>query len=63
MDGALRQSLKSDRPHCRWLRARYGHSEAGALWEAKLDDIMKNLGWSSIPGNGVFMHMPNLKLL
>ena len=25
---------------------------ARALWEARLDDIMKNFGWSSIPGNG-----------
>ena len=25
--------------------------------EARLDDIMKNLGWSSIPGNcGVYIH-------
>ena len=39
------------------LRALYGHPEAGALWEARLGDIMKNLGWSSIPGNGsVYVH-------
>ena len=34
------------------LKALYGHPEAGALWEARLDDIMKNLGWSPIPWNG-----------
>ena len=39
------------------LRAPYGHPEAGALWEPKLGDIMKSLGWSSIPGNGgVYVH-------
>ena len=43
---------KYDRPHCRLLKALYGHPEAGALWEARLDDIMKNLGWSPIPGHG-----------
>ena len=44
VDGALRQIPKYDRPHCRLLRALYGHPEAGALWEARLDDIMKNIG-------------------
>ena len=39
------------------LRVLYGHPEAGALWEAKLGDIVKSLGWSSIPGNGgVYVH-------
>ena len=57
VDGALRKVPKYDRPHCRLLRALYGHSQAGALWEIKLNDIMKNLGWSSIPGNGgVYVH-------
>ena len=51
-DGARRQIHKYDRPHCRLLRALYGHPEAGALWEARLDEIMKNLGWFSVPGNG-----------
>ena len=57
VDDAKRQILKYDRPHCRLLRAPYGHPEAGALWEPKLGDIMKSLGWSSIPGNGgVYVH-------
>ena len=57
VDGALRKVPKYDRPHCRFLRALYGHPEAGVLWEGKLDDIIKNLGWSSIPGNGgVYVH-------
>ena len=57
VDGTLRQIHKYDRPHCRLLRALYGHPEAGALWEAKLDDIMKSLGWSSIQGSsGVYAH-------
>ena len=48
---------KYDRFHCRLRRALHGHPEAGAIWEAKLDDIMKNLGWSSIPRNGgVYVH-------
>ena len=47
-DGALRQIPKYDRPHCRLLRALYGHPEAGALWEARLDRILKTLGWSLI---------------
>ena len=51
-DGALRQIPKYDRPHCRLLRALYGHPEAGALWEARLDEIMIKLGWCSVPGNG-----------
>ena len=51
-DRALRQIPKNDRPHCRLLRALYGHPEAGALWEARLDNIMKTLGWSPISGNG-----------
>ena len=56
-DGALRQIPKYDRPHCRLLRALYGHPEAGALWEARLDSIMKTLGWSPTPGNGkVYSH-------
>ena len=57
VDGALRQVPKYDRRHCRLLRALYGHPEAGALWGFKLEHIMKNLGWSSIPGNGgVYVH-------
>ena len=48
---------KYDRPHCRLLRALYGHPEAGALWEARLGSIMTTLGWSPIPGNGgVYSH-------
>ena len=39
------------------LRALYGHPEAGALWEARLDEIMKKLCWPSVPGNGgVYVH-------
>ena len=45
VDGALRQVPKYDRPHCRLLRSLYGLPEAGALWEAKLDNIMKNMFW------------------
>ena len=56
MDGALRQIPKYDRPHCRLLRALHGHPEAGALWEAKLDDIMKNNGWLFILEN-VFVYV------
>ena len=33
-DGAGREIPKYDRPHCRLLKALYGHPEAGALWEA-----------------------------
>ena len=39
------------------IKALYGHPEAGALWEGKLDDIMKDLGWLSIKGTGgVYTH-------
>ena len=39
-------------PHCRLLRALYG-----ALWKARFDDIIKHLGWFSIPGHGgVYIH-------
>ena len=39
------------------MRALYGHPEAGALWEARLDEINKKLGWSAVPGNGgVYVH-------
>ena len=39
------------------MRALYGHPEAGALWEARLDEIKKKLGWSAVPGNGgVYVH-------
>ena len=35
----------------------YGHPEAGALWEARLDDILKNLGWAPVPGTGgIYTH-------
>ena len=47
-DGAPRQIPKYDRPHCRLLRALYGHPEAGALWEATFDEIMNKLGWFSV---------------
>ena len=56
-DGALRQIPKYDRPQCRLLRALYGHPEAGALWEARPDEITKKLCWFSVPGNGgVYVH-------
>ena len=51
-DGARRQIPKYDRRHCLLLRPLYGHPEVGALWEARLDEIMKKLGWASVPGNG-----------
>ena len=51
-DGASRWIPKYDRLHCRLKQARHGHPEAGALWEARLDDIMKNLGLSAMKGIG-----------
>ena len=48
---------KRDCPDCRFLRALYGHPEAGAFWEAKLFDNMKNQDWATIQGSGnVFQH-------
>ena len=39
------------------MRTLYGHPEAGALWEARLDEIMIKLGWYSVPGKGrVYVH-------
>ena len=56
-DSAARTQPKYVRPHCRLLRALYGHPDAGALWEATLIDIMKNQWWTAITGNGsVFLH-------
>ena len=58
VDDAKRQILKYDRPHCRLLRAPYGHPETGALWEPKLGDIMKSLGWSLSRETVASMYMP-----
>ena len=43
-DGPARMQPKYIRPHCRLLRALYGHPEAGALWEATLAAIMQQQG-------------------
>ena len=40
-DGAGLSEPKCERPHCRLLKAFFGHPGAGALWEAKLYDIIK----------------------
>jgi hypothetical protein len=57
-DGGKRQLPKYTRPHCRLIRALYGHPEAGALWEKTLLSIMKSEGWTSLPGHGgVFLHL------
>ena len=57
VDAAKRQQPKYVRPHCRLLRALYGHPEAGALWERTLQKIMAEEGWSSLPNHGgVFVH-------
>ncbi|CAK0809613.1 unnamed protein product [Prorocentrum cordatum] len=45
LDGAARQRPKYVRPHCRLKKALRGHPEAGALWEAKLNSILKQHGW------------------
>ena len=59
-DGPARTQPKYIRPHCRLLRALYGHPEAGALWEATLTAIMQQQGWTTIPGSGsVFLHQPS----
>jgi hypothetical protein len=56
-DGAGRSKPRYVRPHCRLLRALYGHPEAGALWEKTLLEIMVSEGWSALPGHGgVFVH-------
>ena len=51
-DGAGRSIPKYHRPHCRLLKALYGPPQAEALWEARLDDIMKNLKWTAVKGSG-----------
>ena len=43
-DGSARQHPKYVRPHCRLLRALYGHPGAGALWEARLNEILGQEG-------------------
>ena len=58
LDGASRQVLKYDRPHCRLLRAMHGHPEAGALWEVKFDDSMTNLVGPLLLEAVVSMYMP-----
>ena len=56
-DGAKRMQPKYIRPHCRLLRALYGHPESGALWERTLQQIMREEGWHSLPEHGgVFVH-------
>ena len=56
-DGSKRSKPKFVRPHCRLLRALYGHPEAGALWEKTLQTIMTELGWRNLQGHGgVFVH-------
>ena len=57
VDGATRSIPRYERPHCRLLKARYGHPEVGALWGAKLDGIMKDFGLHAVQGTGgVYTH-------
>ena len=46
-DGPGRTDPLYERPHCTFNKTLYGHPEAGALWHAKLADIMTKQGWSS----------------
>ena len=63
-DGSGRFLCKSESPHCRLLRALYGHPVAGALREATWVDIMKNLVWVAVQGSGsVFLHTAILPAL
>lgn len=56
-DGSSRRKPKYVRPHCRLLRALYGHPVAGALWEKTSTAIMKYEGWTSLPYHGgVYVH-------
>lgn len=56
-DGAKRPQPEYIRPHFRLLRALYGHSEAGALWELTLPRIMPEEGLVSVPDHGgVFVY-------
>ncbi|CAK0852325.1 unnamed protein product [Prorocentrum cordatum] len=58
LDGAARQRPKYVRPHCRLKKALYGHPEAGALWEAKSNSILKQRGWepAGLDHPGVHVH-------
>ena len=58
LDGAARQRPKYVRPHCRLKKALYGHPEAGALWESKLNGILKQHGWepAGLDHPGVHVH-------
>ncbi|CAK0813605.1 unnamed protein product, partial [Prorocentrum cordatum] len=47
-DGSARKKPKYTRPHCRLIKALYGHPEAGALWEAKLDSILRQRLWGEL---------------
>ena len=57
-DGAGRTDPLYERPNCILIKALYGHPEAGALWEVKLDNIMGSKGWSlSKTAAGVYIYI------
>ena len=62
--GAKRTEPKYIRPHCRLLRALYGHPESGALWERTLQVIMGQEGWTTVPNHGgVFVNKKSAALV
>jgi hypothetical protein len=57
VDGHKRLIPKYKRPVCLMCLGLYGHPEAGALWELKLNGILDANGWRKVEGTpGVFVH-------
>ena len=44
------RSVGAARPHCRLLKALYGHPDSGTFWERHCDKALKEVGFQSVEG-------------